>query len=58
VTSRDGQRVSGAIDLNQVDLPDPLARALEQLLDRIHSLEEEVERVKKAADRAGAGAQD
>jgi serine O-acetyltransferase len=54
VTSRDGQRVSGGIDLNQVDLPDPLARALEQLVDRMHSLEEEIERLKKAADAAGA----
>src|SRR6059036_433137 len=44
ITSRDGQRVSGDIDLNQVDLPDPLARTLEQLLDRIHLLEAEVER--------------
>jgi len=52
VTSRDGQRVSGAIDLNQADLPDPLARALEQLVDRIHSLEEEIERLKKAAETA------
>jgi len=52
VTSRDGQRVSGAIDLNQVDLPDPLARALEQLVDRIHSLEEEIERLKKASEAA------
>ena len=49
VTSRDGQRVSG-IDLNQVDLPDPLARTLEQLVDRIHTLEGEIERLKKAAD--------
>jgi serine O-acetyltransferase len=49
VTSRDGQRVSG-IDLNQVDLPDPLARTLEQLADRIHTLEGEIERLKKAAD--------
>ena len=53
VTSRDGQRLSGAIDLNQVDLPDPLARALEQLVDRIHLLEEEVERLKKASEAAG-----
>lgn len=53
VTSRDGQRVSGAIDLNQADLPDPLARALEQLVDRIHALEEEIERLKKAAEAAG-----
>ena len=52
VTSRDGQRVSGAIDLNQVDLPDPLARALEQLVERIHSLEEEIERLKKASEAA------
>ena len=54
VTSRDGQRVSGVIDLNQVDLPDPLARALEQLVDRIHSLEEEIERLKKTSEPAGA----
>lgn len=50
VTSRDGQRVSGEIDLDQVDLPDPLARTLEQLLDRIRSLEAEVERLQRAAD--------
>jgi serine O-acetyltransferase len=54
VTSRDGQRVTGDIDLNQVDLPDPLARALEQLLDRIHALEEEIEGLKKASDSAGS----
>jgi serine O-acetyltransferase len=54
VMSRDGQRVSGAIDLNQVDLPDPLARTLEQLLDRIHLLEAEIERLKKAFETAGA----
>jgi serine O-acetyltransferase len=58
VTSRDGRRVSGAIDLNQVDLPDPLTRALEQLLGRIHSLEEEVERLKKASETAAAGSRD
>jgi serine O-acetyltransferase len=53
VTSRNGQRVGGGIDLNQVDLPDPLARALEQLVDRIHWLEGEVERLKKASADAG-----
>jgi len=46
VTSRDGQRVSGEIDLNQVDLPDPLARTLEQLVDRLRILEGEIERLK------------
>jgi len=54
VTSRDGQRVSGDIDLNQVDLPDPLARTLEQLLDRIHLLEVEIERLKKTSETASA----
>jgi len=53
VTSRHGQRVSGDIDLNQVDLPDPLARTLEQLVDRIHLLEAEIERLKKGSDTAG-----
>src|SRR5438034_11612904 len=49
ITSRDGQRVAGEIDLNQVDLPDPLARALEQLRDRIRVLEAEVERLSQSA---------
>jgi len=54
ITSRDGQRVSGDIDLNHVDLPDPLARTLEQLLDRLHLLEAEIERLKKTSEPAGA----
>ena len=55
ITFRNGERVTGGIDLNQADLPDPLARALEQMLDRIHGLEAEIERLKKASD-ATAGA--
>lgn len=50
ITFRNGERVIGAIDLNQTDLPDPLARTLEQMADRIHTLEAEIERLKKAAD--------
>jgi serine O-acetyltransferase len=50
VTSRDGQRVTGQIDLNQVDLPDPLARALEHLVDRIRFLEAEVDRLKRQSE--------
>ena len=50
VTFRDGQRVAGQIDLNQVDLPDPLARTLEELVGRIHQIETEIERLKKAAE--------
>ena len=48
VTYRDGQRVTGEIDLNQVDLPDPLARAVEHLMDRIQSLEQELEAVRQS----------
>jgi serine O-acetyltransferase len=50
VTFRDGQRVAGQIDLNQVDLPDPLARTLEELVGRIHQLEAEIERLKKVTE--------
>jgi serine O-acetyltransferase len=53
VTYKDGQRVSDGIDLNQTDLPDPVSRAIEQLLDRIRALEGEVETLRKAVERAG-----
>src|SRR5213596_3843837 len=39
VTYRDGQRVAGEIDLNQTDLPDPVSKAIEQLVERIRVLE-------------------
>jgi serine O-acetyltransferase len=56
VTYRDGQRVAGQIDLDQADLPDPLARAVERLLDRIETLEEEVAALKRGApSTASAG---
>jgi len=55
VTHRDGQRVSGQIDLNQIDLPDPLARAIEQLLERINRLESEVQALRKAAEGKEVG---
>src|SRR6266498_2985639 len=51
VTFRDGARVGG-IDLNQTDLPDPLARTLEQMVERIHALEEEIESLRKALKEA------
>jgi serine O-acetyltransferase len=54
VTSRDGQRVAG-VDLNQIDLPDPLARTLEQMVDRLHDLELEVERLRKTVEAARGG---
>src|SRR5262245_17678506 len=50
VTYRDGQRVSTGIDLNQTDLPDPVAKAIEHLVDRIRGLEQDVEALRKAAE--------
>jgi serine O-acetyltransferase len=50
VTHKDGQRVTEGIDLNQTDLPDPVSRAIEQLLERIRTLEGEVETLRKAVD--------
>lgn len=51
VTYKDGQRVGG-IDLNQADLPDPVSRALEQLVERIRWLEAELETLRKSVDRS------
>ncbi|PYM29105.1 MAG: serine O-acetyltransferase [Candidatus Rokuibacteriota bacterium] len=50
VTYKDGQRVDG-VDLNQTDLPDPVTKALEQLVERIRTLEAEVETLRKTVDR-------
>ena len=48
VISRDGKRVRETVDLEHADLPDPLARTMEQMLDRIHTLELEIEGLRKA----------
>ena len=50
VTYRDGQRVTGGIDLNQTDLPDPVAKAIEQLMERLRVLEAEVESLRRTAE--------
>jgi serine O-acetyltransferase len=50
VTYKDGLRVDG-VDLNQTDLPDPVTKALEQLVERIRTLEAEVETLRKTVDK-------
>jgi serine O-acetyltransferase len=50
VIYRDGKRVSSAPDLEHTDLPDPVTKAIEQLRDRIHALEAEVEALKKRSE--------
>jgi serine O-acetyltransferase len=54
VTYRDGQRVAGGIDLDQTDLPDPVSKAIEQLVERIRALEDELETVKKKLEEEHA----
>jgi serine O-acetyltransferase len=52
VTYKDGQRVSG-IDLNMTDLPDPVSRAIEQLMERIRGLEADLDSLRKSVEREG-----
>ena len=54
VTYRDGQRVAGGIDLDQTDMPDPVNKAIEQLIERIRTLEGELETVKKRLEEERA----
>jgi serine O-acetyltransferase len=54
VTYRDGQRVAGEIDLDQSDLPDPVSKAIEQLVERIRSLEGELETLRKKVEEERA----
>jgi serine O-acetyltransferase len=54
VTYRDGQRVAGDIDLDQTDLPDPVSKAIEQLVDRSRALEAELETVRKKLEEERA----
>ncbi|HSE96318.1 MAG TPA: serine O-acetyltransferase [Methylomirabilota bacterium] len=52
VIFRDGRRVVEGVDLEHTDLPDPLARAIEQMLDRIDALEREVTGFRRAVGDA------
>lgn len=46
VTHRGGKRVIGEIDLEQHELPDPVAKAIECILDRVHHMEHELNSLK------------
>jgi serine O-acetyltransferase len=50
VIYRDGKRIALVADLEHGDLPDPLARAIEQMLDRIDALEGQVATMRRALD--------
>jgi serine O-acetyltransferase len=49
---RDGKKVTTPIDLNMVDLPDPVAQAIQGLVDRLQDLEREVETLRVALEAA------
>src|SRR5215468_3545125 len=53
VKYRDGQRVAGGINLDQTDRPDPVSKAIEQLVKRIRALEGELETMRKKIEEEG-----
>jgi len=57
ITYRDGKKVARDIDLEQHELPDPVAKAIESILDRMHHLEREVNALKNSERQAGAPAE-
>ena len=52
ITFRNGAKVVRDIDLEQTDLPDPVAKAIECILDRMHHLEHEVSQIRVKSDSA------
>ena len=50
VTYRDGRKVEREIDLEQHELPDPVAKAIECILDRMHHMEHDLNALKKQAE--------
>jgi serine O-acetyltransferase len=52
VIYRDGRKVAPRLDLEHADLPDPLTKTVEQMLDRIHALESEIQSLRRALDQA------
>jgi len=58
ITHRDGRKVEQKIDLNMTDLPDPVARTLQSLVERVAELErtiEELRRLLPTVPLSGAG---
>jgi serine O-acetyltransferase len=56
VTYRDGKKIGADIDLEHGQLPDPVAKAIECILDRMHHLEREIHTLQKASAPTDDGA--
>jgi len=54
IVYQNGQKIVDGIDLNHHLLPDPVAKAIELLLDRVQNLEQEVSSLKKALESSEA----
>ena len=52
VIYRDGKKVTTPIDLNMVDLPDPVAQAIQAMAERLEELEREVGSLRAALEAA------
>jgi len=50
ITYRDGKRVVREIDLEQHELPDPVAKAIECILERMHHMEQEIKELREKRD--------
>ncbi|MBI2456691.1 MAG: serine O-acetyltransferase [candidate division NC10 bacterium] len=58
VTHRDGKKVEHGIDLNMTDLPDPVAKAIQSLMDRVGELERTLAELKSLLPPAPEAAPD
>jgi serine O-acetyltransferase len=52
ITHRDGRKVEQKIDLNMTDLPDPVARMLQSLMERVAELERTLEELRRLVPAA------
>ncbi|MBI3080556.1 MAG: serine acetyltransferase [candidate division NC10 bacterium] len=52
VIYREGRKVTTPIDLNMVDLPDPVAQAIQGVVERLEELEQEVASLRVAREAA------
>jgi serine O-acetyltransferase len=48
VTYKDGQKIARDVDLEHNQLPDPVAKAIECILDRVHQMEHDINALKSS----------
>lgn len=58
ITYRNGSKIVRDIDLEQHDLPDPVAKAIECILDRMHRLEHQVNMLQEELEEQPASSEE